>query len=165
MIGLLYELARDHIKDIDLGRVSLKQLHDFHYINKNLKFLFSDIQINKLWISRDYISSKKTKPLIILNNNIYHKDLLDKDKVGYGVLIRKCPLYMNKIIEDFIKKSPFLFKNYVDKKIDFENYYDNVLISSLPSEIKVFNSDETIEGKYLYELEKTGKVNINLDNE
>ena len=162
VIGLLYELARDHIKDIDLGRVSLKQLHDFHYINKNLRFLFSEEQIDKLKISRDYISSKKTKPLIILNNNIYHKELINKKKIGYGVLIRKCPLYMNKIIEIFIKSSPILFKDCKNKKIDFEKYYDNVLISSLPSEIKVFNEDKKIEGKYFYELDKKGKINIYL---
>ena len=36
LLEIRFELIRDHIKDIDLCRISLKQLYDLFYINLNI---------------------------------------------------------------------------------------------------------------------------------
>ena len=158
-----YEICRDHIKDIDLERVSLKQCHDFHYCIKNYPNIFNSNQIKNLGLEKyKNIFTKNWKEnLINLNINLYHKSYESEERMGYGILILHCPLYFNDTLKRFMLQAPLLIYNQkINMQIDHKyTFYQNVLISSLPSIIKV--SDMEYIGVYQYELTPMGIFDIN----
>lgn len=96
-IPLEYEILRDHMKDIDLKRVSRKQMMDFCEINRE----YSSQQVDPdLWSKMlgifnfrfENASFITNTPCLSLEWNLYHGDIIQGKKTGYEVLIRHAPL-------------------------------------------------------------------------
>jgi len=98
VLALKLEMARDIVKDIDLGRISKKQLHDMHYLDKNYGFLFSDAQRNILGFDRlsDY---KMMRSMIQLELNCYHIPM--EGGAAYDLVIRRYPMYVQDMLAIF----------------------------------------------------------------
>ena len=163
LVDLRFEICRDHIKDIDLERVSLKQCHDFHYCLMNYPNIFTNEQIRNLGLEKYKSSFTRNwkEPLLKLTVNLYHKPYESEEKIGYGILILHCPIYFNDCLKKFIKNAPLL--EYIQDDLTLNDLhktvYRNILISSLPSEIKIGDTEHS--GVYQYELLPDGIFDIN----
>lgn len=102
------EILRDHIKDIDLKRVSRKQMMDFCEVNK----YYAQKQNNpELWSKLLGIDSFRLEnhisislfPRISLEWNLYHGKVYGENDVGCLVLIRRSPLKLNETIKNMLK--------------------------------------------------------------
>jgi len=163
VILLKLEMIRDYIKDIDLGRISRKQLHDLHFLKHHYEYLFTtsefvELGLDKFKDSRDKEKLKKNK--INLSLNIYHKDLISDEKVGYDLVIRRYPFYIEEIVGTFIKDAPLLIS--YDNEIilgDSRLTYQKPLLSSLPATIFSISKKE-ISVMYYYEISQEGEIKI-----
>lgn len=107
-IPLEYEVIRDHMKDLDLKRVSKKQMMDFCEINRD----YSSKQTNpELWMKKLSIENFRFEKANLITNhpcsflewNLYHGRLLSGKKMGYEVLIRRSPLKIKEAITNLLK--------------------------------------------------------------
>jgi len=156
ILALKLEMARDIVKDIDLGRISKKQLHDMHYLDRNYGFLFSDSQRNIFGFDRlsDY---KMMQSMIQLEINCYHIPM--KDGAAYDLIIRRYPMYIQDMFDTLIKKSPLLVSDIVAIKTgDIRNVYQKPLLSSLKDKMEISGKLEDV--LYYYECSKNGEISI-----
>jgi len=166
IVQLKIEMIRDNIKDIDLGRVSRKQLHDLHFLKNNYDYLFSSIDtqefcLNRFRESKDRIQLNK----ISLGLNIYHKPLDSEDKIGYDLLIRRTPLYVDEMISAIIRDGPLLISR--GNEIvngDSRLVYQKPMLSSLPQSI-LTPSKRTVNVIYYYEISEEGEIKIYVNPE
>jgi hypothetical protein len=160
------EVLRDCMKDIDLTRVSKKQILDFHLIHKCYYHYFKSNNINLLKLNQ-YINLPLTyKPNILLaiDHSIYHGELYN---TGYDVIIRKAPLFLSNIVYELMKEGNCLLIER-EKENDIENLnmeknslieYNHVLLTSLPAIIK--EQGKIYEPTYWnYLIDEFGNINI-----
>lgn len=166
VIQLKLEMIRDNIKDIDLERVSRKQLHDLHFLRTNYEYLFSRTDFMEFGLDRFRESKDKIrKNKINLAINIYHKELVSDDKVGFDLVIRRIPLYIEEITAKLIKEGPLLISK--DNEIvsaDSRLTYQKPMLSSLPATVKLASKRE-IPVIYYYELSSLGELHIYVNQE
>jgi len=156
VLALKLEMARDIVKDIDLGRISKKQLHDMHYLDKNYGFLFSDAQRNILGFDRlsDY---KMMRSMIQLELNCYHIPM--EGGAAYDLVIRRYPMYVQDMLANLIKKGPLLVSDvYPIRTSDIRNIYQKPLLSSLKDRMEIFGKPEDVG--YYYEVSKIGEISL-----
>jgi len=159
VIQLKLEMIRDNIKDIDLGRVSKKQLHDFHFLKKNYGFLFNHKDTIEFLFDRFDKKCNIRQKKICLNLNCYHSPLLSDTKVGYDLVIRRTPLYIQSVVKILIDECPLLTSCENDlKEYDFRQIYQYPLLSSLPASMKM--NGQFIDVSYYYELSNNGELKI-----
>lgn len=160
IIDIKYEFIRDIIKGIDLSFVSKKQMHDFDLFFKLYPSFLSQDEINTIGIHKFVTQNVKDykKTSIKINNKfLYHNDQDKIDKTltdigAFDVIVRHAPLYINNIIKSFIINGPLInIKQNYDKPI-LDEYYNNVLLSSLPN------------GKYYFECTYDGIFNIYIND-
>lgn len=158
VIQLKLEMIRDNIKDIDLGRISRKQLHDLHFLKKNYEFLFTQTECREFGFDR-FSSGDIRRPKIVLSLNCYNRPLISDTKVGYDLVIRRIPLYLQDITRTMIEQAPLLISLGNDvKEFDFKRIYQSPLLSSLPSSMK--REGTTTEVSYYYEVSSVGEIKI-----
>lgn len=166
VIQLKLEMIRDNIKDIDLGRVSRKQLHDLHFLKTNYDYLFNRTEVSEFGLDRFSESKDKMKKSkISLALNCYHKELVSETKVGYDLLIRRMPLYIEDITAKLIHEAPLLISR--DNEIihgDSRLTYQKPLLSSLPATI-LTPSGTGVLVNYYYELSDQGELKIFISQE
>jgi len=160
LIHLKLELVRDNIKDIDLERLSRKQLHDLHFLKTNYAYLF----ISSDLVEFPFLKRDMRDPKIKLTLNSYHKPLVSDDKIGYDLVIRRYPLYMEDIIQKLILESPLLVSrdNDIDD-IDARLVYQKPLLSTLPGVLmNIMKGKPSIEVPviYYYEVSVSGELKI-----
>lgn len=160
------EVLRDCMKDIDLKRVSKKQILDFHIIHKCYYQYFNSNNIKLLKINQYINLPLPCKPEILLSidHSIYHGEQLN---AGYDVIIRKAPLFLSNIVYDLMKEGKCLLIER-EKENDIENLnmeknslieYNHVLLTSLPAIIKEYG--KIYEPTYWnYLIDEFGNVNI-----
>jgi hypothetical protein len=149
-------MARDIVKDIDLGRISKKQLHDMHYLERNYGFLFSDSHRTIFGFDRlsDY---KMMRSMIQLELNCYHIPM--EGGAAYYLVIRRYTMYVQDMLENLIKKGPLLVSDVFTTKIsDIRNVYQKPLLSSLKDRMEISGKPEDIW--YYYECSKNGEISI-----
>jgi len=163
IIQLKLEMIRDNIKDIELERVSKKQMHDLHFLKTNYENLFSEMDKIEFDFKKLESRDKVSLPKILLTVNCYHKELQSDQKVGYDFVIRRIPLYMEDITCQMIEECPLLVSR--DNEINMGSgklTYQNPLLSSLPSTVEMEGKRQPIE--YYYELSGRGELKIYLMN-
>ena len=160
------EVLRDCMKDIDLTRVSKKQILDFHLIHKCYFQYFKSNNINLLKLNQynNLPLSYKPNTLLSIDHSIYHGEQLNS---GYDVIIRKAPLFLSSIVYDLMKEGKCILIERL-KENDIENFdmeknslieYNHVLISSLPAIIKEYG--KVYEPTYWnYLIDEYGNINI-----
>jgi hypothetical protein len=156
ILALKLEMARDIVKDIDLGRISKKQLHDMHYLERNYGFLFSDSHRNIFGFDRlsDY---KMMQSIIQLELNCYHIPM--EGGAAYDLVIRRYPMYVQDMLENLIKKGPLLVSDvFAIRTSDIRNVYQKPLLSSLKD--KMENSGKLDNVWYYYEISKIGEITV-----
>ena len=159
VIQLKLEMIRDNIKDIDLGRVSRKQLHDLHFLKKNYEFLFTQGECREFGFDRFTGGSDIRHPKIVLSLNCYNRPLISESKVGYDLVIRRVPLYLQEITRIMIEEAPLLISSGNElKEFDFKKIYQSPLLSSLPVSMK--RDGVMMEVSYYYEVSKAGEIKI-----
>ena len=159
VIQLKLEMIRDNIKDIDLGRVSRKQLHDLHFLKKNYEFLFTQGECREFGFDRFSGGSDIRHPKIVLSLNCYNRPLISESKVGYDLVIRRVPLYLQEITRIMIDEAPLLISSGNElKEFDFKKIYQSPLLSSLPVSMK--RDGVMMEVSYYYEVSKAGEIKI-----
>jgi len=158
IIQLKLEMIRDNIKDIDLGRVSRKQLHDLHFLKKNYEFLFTQTECREFGFDR-FSGGDIRHPKIVLGLNCYNRPLISESKVGYDLVIRRIPLYLQDITQIMIEQAPLLISVGNDvKEFDFKRIYQSPLLSSLPASMK--RDGKMVEVSYYYEVSNVGEIKI-----
>jgi hypothetical protein len=158
VIQLKLEMIRDNIKDIDLGRVSRKQLHDLHFLKKNYEFLFTQTECREFGFDR-FSGGDIRHPKIVLSLNCYNRPLISESKVGYDLVIRRIPLYLQDITRIMIEQAPLLISVGNDiREFDFKRIYQSPLLSSLPASMK--RDGSTVEVSYYYEVSSVGEIKI-----
>lgn len=181
VMRLEYEIVRDHMRCLDLDRVSTKQILDFCEINRIYR---DDKRFQGLGIDMYRHNNKELVPKLYhsVDINLFHSETPfmneDGDKIGEKVLIRKTPLVLNESLE----KHPFLSIKVEEKEVaTFEiirgkqyvvwhmfsksvnqRIYENVLITSLPLKIGVAYNHVTYDSNWNYILTNKGKVNVAL---
>jgi hypothetical protein len=158
------EVLRDCMKDIDLTRVSKKQIFDFHLIHKYYYQYFNSKNINLLKLNQ-YVNlplSNKPDTLLTIDHSIYHGETLNS---GYDVIIRRAPLFLSKIVNNLMTEGKCIL---IERENEIENKniemnslieYNHVLISSLPGIIK--ERGKTYEPTYWnYILDEYGNINV-----
>jgi hypothetical protein len=156
VIALKLEMARDIVKDIDLGRISKKQLHDMHYLDRNYGFLFSDSHRTIFGFDRlsDY---KMMRSMIQLELNCYHIPM--EGGAAYDLVIRRYPMYVQDMLENLIKKGPLLVSDvFPTKTSDIRNVYQKPLLSSLKDRMEISGKPEDVW--YYYECSKNGEISV-----
>ena len=156
ILALKLEMARDIVKDIDLGRISKKQLHDMHYLDRNYGFLFSDSHRTIFGFDRlsDY---KMMKSMIQLELNCYHIPM--EGGAAYDLVIRRYPMYVQDMLENLIKKGPLLVSDvFPTKTSDIRNVYQKPLLSSLKDRMEISGKPEDVW--YYYECSKNGEISV-----
>jgi len=156
VLALKLEMARDIVKDIDLGRISKKQLHDMHYLDKNYGFLFSDAQRTILGFDRlsDY---KMMRSMIQLELNCYHIPM--EGGAAYDLVIRRYPMYVQDMLATLIRKGPLLVSDvYPIKTSDIRCVYQKPLLSSLKDRMEISGKPEDVG--YYYEVSKIGEISL-----
>jgi hypothetical protein len=156
ILAIKLEMARDIIKDIDLGRISKKQLHDMHYLDKNYSFLFSDSHRNIFGFDQlsDY---KMIRSMIQLELNCYHIPM--DDGAAYDLVIRRYPMYIQDMLATLIKKSPLLVSDiFTIRTGDIRNVYQKPLLSSLKDRMEISGKLEDVW--YYYEINKIGEITL-----
>ena len=156
ILALKLEMARDIIKDIDLGRISKKQLHDMHYLDKNYGFLFSDTQRNIFGF--DQLSDHKMmRAMIQLELNCYHIPM--EGGAAYDLVIRRYPMYVQDMLATLIKKGPLLVSDILPiRQGDIRNVYQKPLLSSLKDRMEISGKPEDVW--YYYEINKIGEISL-----
>jgi hypothetical protein len=156
ILALKLEMARDIVKDIDLGRISKKQLHDMHYLDRNYGFLFSES--NRSIFGFDRLSDYKiTRSMIQLELNCYHIPM--EDGAAYDLVIRRYPIYIQDILSTLIKNSPLLISDvFTIKTEDSRNVYQKPLLSSLKDKMEISGKMDDV--LYYYECNKDGEISI-----
>ncbi len=159
VIQLKLEMIRDNIKDIDLGRVSRKQLHDLHFLKKNYEFLFTQGECREFRFDRFVEGTDVRSPKIILSLDCYNRPLISENKVGYDLVIRRVPLYLRDITRVMIEEAPLLFSGGNElKENDFKKIYQSPLLSSLPAFMK--RDGALVKVSYYYEISRYGEIKI-----
>ena len=156
ILALKLEMARDIVKDIDLGRISKKQLHDMHYLERNYGFLFSDSHRTIFGFDRlsDY---KMMRSMIQLELNCYHIPM--EGGAAYDLVIRRYPMYVQDMLENLIKKGPLLVSDvFTTKTSDIRNVYQKPLLSSLKDRMEISGKPEDVW--YYYECSKNGEISV-----
>lgn len=161
LIDVRVEFMRDIIKDIDLNRVSKKQMHDYDLFCSIYREIIDDVDIKTLYLDK-YIKKNydgyRTAP-IKLRMDLYHTDLKSEDKVGYGVLIKHAPRHLTDGLELLIRNGPLyqydLEDDFKVMKPEYDQYYENVLLSSLTNRVN--------DGKFWLECNTKGQFNIYAD--
>jgi hypothetical protein len=156
ILALKLEMARDIVKDIDLGRISKKQLHDMHYLDRNYGFLFSES--NRIIFGFDRLSDHKmTRSMIQLELNCYHIPM--EDGAAYDLVIRRYPIYIQDMLNTLIKNSPLLISDiFTIKTEDSRNVYQKPLLSSLKDKMDISGKMNNV--LYYYECNKHGEISI-----
>ena len=152
LIDIRIEFIRDIIKDIDLKRISKKQMHDFDVFATIYSECLTETEKNALFLERFIKKQYETynRAHIQLRTNLYHTELKTEDKVGYGVMIKHAPSHLTNGLKLLIKDGPLFVCNLSDVQLPkFDEYYENVLLSSLPN-----------DGKYWLECNSNGQFNI-----
>ena len=158
VIHLKLEMIRDNIKDIDLGRVSRKQLHDLHFLKKNYEFLFTQTECREFGFDR-FLGGDIRHPKIVLGLNCYNRPLISDSKIGYDLVIRRIPLYLQDITRIMIEQAPLLISSGNDiREFDFKRIYQSPLLSSLPASMK--RDGKIVEVSYYYEVSSVGEIKI-----
>lgn len=159
VIQLKLEMIRDNIKDIDLGRVSRKQLHDLHFLKKNYEFLFTQCECREFGFDRFSGGFDIRHPKIVLSLNCYNRPLISESKVGYDLVIRRIPLYLQDITRIMIEEAPLLISGGNDlKEFDFKKIYQSPLLSSLPA--SMMRDGKMVDVSYYYEVSSIGEIKI-----
>jgi hypothetical protein len=156
ILALKLEMARDIVKDIDLGRVSKKQLHDMHYLDKNYGFLFSDAHRTIFGFDRisDY---KMMRSMIQLELNCYHIPM--EGGAAYDLVIRRYPMYVQDMLATLIRKGPLLVSDIFPMKTsDIRCVYQKPLLSSLKDRMDISGKPEDVW--YYYEISKIGEISL-----
>lgn len=156
ILALKLEMARDIVKDIDLGRISKKQLHDMHYLERNYGFLFSDSHRTIFGFDRlsDY---KMMRSMIQLELNCYHIPM--EGGAAYDLVIRRYPMYVQDMLENLIKKGPLLVSDvFPTKTSDIRNVYQKPLLSSLKDRMEISGKPDDVW--YYYECSKNGEISV-----
>jgi hypothetical protein len=156
VLALKLEMARDIVKDIDLGRISKKQLHDMHYLDRNYGFLFSDSHRTIFGFDRlsDY---KMMRSMIQLELNCYHIPM--EGGAAYDLVIRRYPMYVQDMLATLIRKGPLLVSDVVAiKNSDIRNVYQKPLFSSLKDRMEISGKPEDVW--YYYECSKNGEISV-----
>jgi hypothetical protein len=154
--ALKLEMARDIVKDIDLGHISKKQLHDMHYLDKNYGYLFSDAQRTILGFDRlsDY---KMMRSIIQLELNCYHIPM--EGGAAYDLVIRRYPMYIQDMLGILIKKGPLLVSDIFQIRTgDIRNVYQKPLLSSLKDRMEFSGKPDDVW--YYYEFSKNGEISV-----
>lgn len=156
VLALKLEMARDIVKDIDLGRISKKQLHDMHYLEKNYGFLFSDSHQTIFGFDRlsDY---KMMRSMIQLELNCYHIPM--EDGAAYDLVIRRYPMYIQDMLMTLIRKGPLLVSDvFANRTSDIRCVYQKPLLSSLKDRMIISGKQEDVW--YYYECSKIGEISL-----
>jgi hypothetical protein len=156
VLALKLEIARDIVKDIDLGRISKKQLHDMHYLDKNYGFLFSDAQRTILGFDQlsDY---KMMRSMIQLELNCYHIPM--EGGAAYDLVIRRYPMYVQDMLATLIRKGPLLISDiYPTRTSDIRCVYQKPLLSSLKDRMEISGKPDDVG--YYYEVSKIGEISL-----
>jgi len=156
ILALKLEMARDIVKDIDLGRISKKQLHDIHYLDRNYGFLFSDS--HRTIFGFDRLSDHKImRSMIQLELNCYHIPM--EDGAAYDLIIRRYPMYIQDMLGTLIKNGPLLVSDvFTTKTGDIRNVYQKPLLSSLKDKMEISGKLENVW--YYYECSKNGEISV-----
>jgi hypothetical protein len=156
VLALKLEMARDIVKDIDLGRISKKQLHDMHYLDRNYGFLFSDA--HRTIFGFDRLSEYKImRSMIQLELNCYHIPM--EGGAAYDLVIRRYPMYVQDMLENLIKKGPLLVSDvFPTKTSDIRCVYQKPLLSSLKDRMEISGKPEDVG--YYYECSKNGEISV-----
>ena len=166
VINLKLEMIRDIVKDIDLGRISRKQLHDLHFLKNNYEYLFSHSDTIELGLNRFKEPKEKLRRnKINIGLNCYHKDLISDEKVGYDLVIRRYPLYIEEMTKKIILEAPLLIST--DNAVydaDIRLTYQKPLLSSLPAKMLIPSKRE-IPVIYYYEISDMGEIKIYVNTE
>lgn len=139
MNRLEFEVIRDHCKDLDLKRISRKQILDFHLIH--LSGIFNENMCKLLGIDQ-----KKDAMHYSMKVNLYKGAVLDGGK--FEVLIRRCPIFLNESIKEML--APFDMVDYDVQSATPDRLYDNALITSIPA----------LESMWRYTLCQNGQLNV-----
>jgi hypothetical protein len=156
ILALKLEMARDIVKDIDLGRISKKQLHDMHYLDRNYGFLFSDSHRTIFGFDRlsDY---KMMQSIIKLELNCYHIPM--EGGAAYDLVIRRYPMYVQDMLGTLIRKGPLLVSDvFPTKTSDIRNVYQKPLLSSLKDKMEISGKPDDVW--YYYECSKNGEISV-----
>ena len=156
VLALKLEMARDIVKDIDLGHISKKQLHDMHYLDKNYGFIFSDAHRTIFGFDRlsDY---KMMRSIIKLELNCYHIPM--EGGAAYDLVIRRYPMYIQDILGTLIKKGPLLISDvFTIRTGDIRNVYQKPLLSSLKDRMEFSGKPDDVW--YYYEISKIGEISV-----
>jgi len=161
LINLKIEMVRDNIKDIDLKRMSRKQIHDLHYLKINYFSLFSRNDVDEFGLNRfTETKEKMVKNKINIGLNCYHKPLISDEKVGFDLVIRRIPLYLENMANILINESPLLIsRDNETYEADSRLTYQKPLLSSLPA-IMLTPSERKIEVLYYFEVSSKGEIKI-----
>ena len=156
ILAIKLEMARDIVKDIDLGRVSKKQLHDMHYLDRNYGFLFSESHRTIFGFDR-LTEYKITQSMIQLELNCYH--IPKEDGAAYDLVIRRYPMYIQDMLSTLIKNGPLLVSDvFTIKTIDIRNVYQKPLLSSLKDKMEI--SGKMTDISYYYECSINGEISL-----
>jgi hypothetical protein len=156
IIALKLEMARDIVKDIDLGHISKKQLHDMHYLDKTYGYLFSDSHRTILGFDRlsDY---KMMRSIIQLELNCYHIPM--EGGAAYDLVIRRYPMYVQDMLGTLIRKGPLLISDIFPIRTgDIRNVYQKPLLSSLKDRMEFSGKPDDVW--YYYECSKNGEISV-----
>ena len=156
VLALKLEMARDIVKDIDLGRISKKQLHDIHYLDRNYGFLFSDS--HRTIFGFDRLSEyKMMRSMIQLELNCYHIPM--EDGAAYDLVIRRYPMYVQDMLATLIRKGPLLVSDiFPIRPCDIRCVYQTPLLSSLKDRMEISGKPEDVW--YYYEISKIGEMSL-----
>jgi hypothetical protein len=149
-------MARDIVKDIDLGRISKKQLHDIHYLDRNYGFLFSDS--HRTIFGFDRLSEyKMMRSMIQLELNCYHIPM--EDGAAYDLVIRRYPMYVQDMLATLIRTGPLLVSDiFPIRSCDIRCVYQTPLLSSLKDKMEISGKPEDVW--YYYEISKIGEISL-----
>jgi hypothetical protein len=156
VLALKLEMARDIVKDIDLGRISKKQLHDIHYLDRNYGFLFSDS--HRTIFGFDRLSEyKMMRSMIQLELNCYHIPM--EDGAAYDLVIRRYPMYVQDMLATLIRTGPLLVSDiFPIRSCDIRCVYQTPLLSSLKDKMEISGKPEDVW--YYYEISKIGEISL-----
>lgn len=146
-----FEIVRDEIKTIDMGRVSKKQMYHFHNIQEKYGDMFNYTWLGKFF-SKDTWCDKTEKRVI---EELYHGDT----RVPYvkRVVIRKPSKLTNEIVAEFFKDYPAINVSLTGKGDDYMYVYENVYLSSIPKNIDPFKTNGSV--MWIMVVLPNGKIN------
>lgn len=163
IICLKLELLRDNMKDIDLGRISRKQMYDMFFIRDKMSHLFDEIDFSILGFSR--LNEKRcNRSLINLSEiNCYNMPLVE-GSASYDLVFRRYPLYFEGIMRRIIDEGPLLISS--DNRIneaDILRRYQRPMLSTLRQKLEMRGEPEDVI--YYYEISDKGEITIEINEE